>query len=618
MDPADAKERLVELTQATLSNNALWAISEVEAHTRQASIQRTKTVCTFCGVGCSFEVWTKGRKIVKIFPKPESPANNIATCIKGKFGWDFVNSPARLTQPLLRHGDRFVESTWDEAIAYIAGRLTEIKQVYGPNSIGVIATCTGTSEEAYLAQKFARQVIGTHNIDNCARYCQAPATMGLIRTVGIGADSGNFEQIEAADLVLTFGSNTAESHPVLAGKIKRAGKLRGQRLIVFDVRKHEMAERAHVYVRPNPGTDLAVVNAIARYILDQGWQAEEFIRDRTRRFEEVLEEPRAVHARVRRVRERRPPRYHGPRGRDDPRGTHRLHPVGDGHHAARERGRHLHLFLQSSPIDRQLRPTGNWRYPLRGHCNVQGVSDFGALPTYLPGYQRWDDPEVVARFEKAWGVTLPKEKGLTSTEMTDGMLDGRTHAMYIIGEDKALADADGEKVARALTGLDLLVYQDLFMTRTAEFADVILPAAASLEKEGTFINTERRIQRLSRALPPLGNARTDSRRSTQSLARAMGADWAYPARRRSWPSVPRWPPSSPARNGTDCPGSTASSGRWTPAGRTPRTSTKNGSRSRMERPPSIRPSGRAPMPPMPSSTSRSTTGACSSTSIGGT
>ncbi|MGC2035208.1 MAG: formate dehydrogenase subunit alpha [Thermoplasmata archaeon] len=525
--PANAKERLVELTQATLSNNALWAISEVEAHTRQASIQRTKTVCTFCGVGCSFEVWTKGRKILKIFPKPESPANNIATCVKGKFGWDFVNSPARLTQPLLRHGDRFVESTWDEAIAYIAGRLTEIKQAHGPNSIGVIATCTGTSEEAYLAQKFARQVIGTHNIDNCARYCQAPATMGLIRTVGIGADSGNFEQIEAADLVLTFGSNTAESHPVLAGKIKQAGKLRGQRLIVFDVRKHEMAERAHVYVRPNPGTDLAVVNAIARYILDQGWQAEEFIRDRTTRFEEyskslepfTLEFAESVSGVPRDTMVRVAEMIHAAAT------VCILWAMGITQHGngADTCTSFCNLLLLTGNFGRR----GTGGYPLRGHCNVQGVSDFGALPTYLPGYQRWDDPEVVARFEEAWGVTLPKEKGLTSTEMTDGMLDGRIHAMYIIGEDKALADADGEKVARALTGLDLLVYQDLFMTRTAEFADVILPAAASLEKEGTFINTERRIQRLYRALPPLGNARTDLE-ITQSLARAMGADWAYP------------------------------------------------------------------------------------------
>lgn len=525
--PADTREKLVELTESTISPNGLWTLSELEAHARQGSIRRTKTVCTFCAVGCSFDVWTRDRQILKVAPQPESPANGIATCVKGKFGWDFVNSPTRLTRPLVRREGKFVEVGWPEAIAYVARRLTEIKTRFGPDSIGVIATCTGTNEEAFLAQKLARQVIGTHNVDNCARYCQAPATMGLMRTVGMGADAGNMDQIEAADLVMIFGSNTAEAHPVLAGKVKRAHKFRGQKLVVFDVRRHEMAERADQFVTPRPGTDLAVVNAIAKYILEQGWEDREFIERRTTQFdafvqslepftldfassvsgvpsETMIEVAQMVHA---------------------AKSVCILWAMGMTQHSAGADActALCNLLLVTGNFGRP----GTGGYPLRGHANVQGASDFGALPTFLPGYQPWDDPEVVRRFEAEWKTELPKRKGLTSTVMTDAMLDGRIHAMYIIGEDKALADADEEKTARALSALDFLVCEDLFLTRTAEHADVVLPAAASLEKEGTFVNTERRLQRLYRAMEPLGEAKTDFE-ITMSIANAMGAGWTYP------------------------------------------------------------------------------------------
>ena len=520
------KDKLVQLSQALLPMDDLWTISEVEARSRGRSITRTKTVCTFCGVGCSFEVWTRGRQILKVMPQPDSPANGIATCIKGKFGWDFVNSPERLTRPLIRRAGQFVPVGWDEAIAYVAKRLGEIKQQYGPDSIGLIATCTGTDEEAYLTQKLARQVIGTHNVDNCARYCQAPASMGLLRTVGIGADSGNMEQIEAADLVMIFGSNTSEAHPVLAGKIKRSQKLRGSKVVVFDVRRHEMAERANLFVTPRPGSDIAVVNAVAKYIMGQGWQNRPFIADRTENFDAYARslEPFTLEFAE---------RASGVSRETIVRLAEMVHVAdricilwamgitqhGDGSDTCTA---FCNLLLLTGNFGRP----GTGGYPLRGHCNVQGASDFGALPTFLPGYQKWDDPEVVSRFEKAWGTSLPKKKGLTSTEMTDAALDGRLHAMYIIGEDKLLADANQAKVAQAFSQLDFLVVEELFLTRTAEFADVILPAAASLEKEGTFVSTERRLQRLYRAMPPLGNSRTDFE-IVLSIARAMGADWTY-------------------------------------------------------------------------------------------
>src|SRR2546425_2694914 len=248
---------------------AILKVSEAESAMRESRIRRTKTVCTYCGVGCSFDVWTKDRDILKVEPR-EGPTNGISTCIKGKFGWDFVNSSERLTKPLIREGSKFREASWDEALGLVARRLAEIKARSGPDSLAFISSSKCTNEESYLMQKLARAVIGTNNMDNCSRYCQAPATMGLFRTVGYGGDSGSIRDIENASLVIIIGSNTAEAHPVLATRVKRAHKLRGQKLIVSDLRKHEMAERADLFLHPKPGTDLVWISAITRYILDNG------------------------------------------------------------------------------------------------------------------------------------------------------------------------------------------------------------------------------------------------------------------------------------------------------------------------------------------------------------
>ena len=256
---------------------AILQVSEAESAMRESRIRRTKTVCTYCGVGCSFDVWTKDRHILKVEPG-DGPANGISTCVKGKFGWDFVNSPDRLTTPLIREGDVFRRATWDEALDLVARRFTEIKAAHGPDAIGFISSSKCTNEESYLMQKLARAVIGTNNIDNCSRYCQAPATTGLFRTVGYGGDSGSITDIEKAGLVLIIGSNTAESHPVLATRVKQAHKLRGQKLIVSDLREHEMARRADLFLRPNPGTDLVWLSAVSRYLLDQGLANTEFLR----------------------------------------------------------------------------------------------------------------------------------------------------------------------------------------------------------------------------------------------------------------------------------------------------------------------------------------------------
>ncbi len=253
--PKPALEGMIEIVKGIepeAGYGTILKVSEAESAMRSSRVRRTKTVCTYCGVGCSFDVWTKDRHILKVEPE-HGPTNGISTCIKGKFGWDFVNSSDRLGTPLIREGDKFREASWDEAIGLVARRMLEIKAKDGPDSLAFISSSKCTNEESYLMQKLARAVVGTNNIDNCSRYCQAPATQGLFRTVGYGGDSGSITDIASAGLVMIIGSNTAESHPVLATRVKSAHKLRGQKLIVADLREHEMASRADVFLRPTSG-----------------------------------------------------------------------------------------------------------------------------------------------------------------------------------------------------------------------------------------------------------------------------------------------------------------------------------------------------------------------------
>jgi formate dehydrogenase major subunit len=263
----DGMIEVVKAVEPSTGYPPILALSEVEAQMRHQRVKRTKTVCTYCGVGCSFDIWTKDRHILKVEPA-HGPANGISTCVKGKFAWDFANSPDRLRKPLKRtqgeSGDTFVEIEWDEAIQIVADKFTKIKKEHGPDALAFIASSKCTNEESYLMQKLARAVIGTNNVDNCSRYCQTPASKGLSRTVGYGGDSGSIADIEIADLVIIVGANTAESHPVLATRVKRSHKHRGQRLIVSDLRLNEMAERADLHIKPNPSTDEVWIQAVTQ------------------------------------------------------------------------------------------------------------------------------------------------------------------------------------------------------------------------------------------------------------------------------------------------------------------------------------------------------------------
>lgn len=375
-------------------------------------------------------------------------------------------------------------------------------------------------------QKLARQVFGTNNVDNCSRYCQSPATDGLFRTVGMGGDAGTIQDIAKAGLVIIVGANPAEGHPVLATRVKRAHKLHGQKLIVADLRKNEMAERSDLFIRPRQGTDQVWLMAVTKYMIDQGWHDQAFIDENVNFFEEYKQSLE----------------------------TYTLE------YAEKITGIHKQTLIQiaemirdadgtcilwgmgvtqntggsdtSAAISNLLLATGNYRrpgagaYPLRGHNNVQGACDMGTLPGWLPGYQHITDDKARKKFEQAYGTTIDEEPGLDNIEMLHAVEEGKMKAMYIVGEDMALVDSNANRVHDILSSLEFLVVQDVFLSKTAQYADVVLPASASLEKDGTFTNTERRVQRLYQALPPLGDAKPDWV-IIQDIANRLGADWSY-------------------------------------------------------------------------------------------
>jgi formate dehydrogenase major subunit len=516
---------VVKGIEPELGYGSILQVSEIESAMRKSRIRRTKTVCTYCGVGCSFDIWTKDRQILKVEPA-QGAANGVSTCIKGKFGWDYVNSKDRLRTPLIRDGANFREASWDEALGLVATKLSEIKRDHGSDALGFIASSKCTNEEAFLMQKLARAVVGTNNVDNCSRYCQSPATVGLFRTVGYGGDSGSIKDLARAGLVVIIGSNTAESHPVLATRIKRAHKLRGQKLIVADLRKHEMASRADIHLQPKTGSDLVWLSAVSRYLLDQGLAKQEFIDRWVNGFEDYKKslEPFTMQFAE---------QVCGIPAETLKKVAHMIAEA-DGVCVCWAMGVTHHYIGSdtSTAISNLLLLTGNYMrpgagsYPLRGHNNVQGVSDMGAVPDRVSGYQSIADPEVHSRFEKSWNATFPTTRGLDNHEMVDAIFDGKLKAMYLYGEEMTLVDANANLVGDAFSKLEFFVVQDIFFSDTCRYADVVLPAAPSLEKEGTFTNTERRIQRLYEVFEPLSGTKPDWQ-IIEEIANRLGAGWNY-------------------------------------------------------------------------------------------
>lgn len=461
------------------------------------------TICPYCGVGCQLRLGVKENRIISVSPDRDSPVNQGQACVKGRFSLaEVVHHPDRLTVPLVRRNGRLEETGWEEAINLVAERFTEIKQKYGPDSLGAFASSRCTNEENYLVQKLARAVCGTNNVDNCARICHAPSVTGLAACFGSGAATNSFDQIEDANVLFIIGSNTTEAHPIVSLKVIKAAR-KGARLIVADPRRIELTDRASLWLNLRPGTNIALLNGMMHVILQEGLEDKEFIAERTEEFEEF-----------RKVVEKYPPKL-----ASEITGV----PEKDIVEAALLYGRSKRaMILYSLGVTEHTTGTANVMslgnlamltgnvgrrstgiMPLRGQNNVQGSCDMGALPNVYQGYQSVADPDIRAKFEKAWEVTLPPAPGLTSTLMLENMGEGGIRGLYILGEDPAQTDADTNQVRASLQSLDFLVVQELFLTETTNYAHVVLPAASFAECDGTFTNGERRIQRVTKAIPAL-------------------------------------------------------------------------------------------------------------------
>ncbi len=475
-------------------------------------VEKTKTTCAYCGVGCQIELYVDREKneIVRVMPSPENPEVNdgVATCVKGKFGYEFTNHPDRLGEPLIKKDGKFVETTWEEALNYTATRLKEIVERYGPDSIMFLSSARCTNEENYLLQKFARAVIGTNNVDHCARLCHASTVAGLAATLGSGAMTNNLSDILQADTILLTGSNPTENHPVYASRIKRAVK-KGAKLIVADPRKIELVDYATIWLRHLPGTDVALFNGLLNVLIQENLIDEEFISARTEGFEEVKKAvepftPEYV-SKITNVPAdniRKAALIYGKAER-----AAIVYAMGITQHVSGTKN--VISLANLAMATGNLGKFGTGVNPLRGQGNVQGACDLGALPNVLPGYQKVNDPDVRQKFEKFWGVKLPSQVGLSVSEMADAVLDERIKVIFIMGENPRMSDPDAKHVEEALKKAEFIVSLDIFPNDTNKFADVILPASSQYEKDGTITNTERRIQRVRKAVKPYGNSKPD-------------------------------------------------------------------------------------------------------------
>lgn len=543
------------------------------------------TVCPYCGVGCAITAHAKDGQIVFVEGR-DSPVNHGRLCVKGRYGWDYTRHPQRLTQPLIRRDEfypkgalsaevrssvqsdgnqpatprkpggvvdyaevlpAFREATWEEALELVARRLSEIKQTHGPSALAGFGSAKCSNEEAYLFQKLIRVGFGTNNVDHCTRLCHASSVAALMETIGSGAVTNIFADVSRSAVTLVTGSNTTANHPVAATFIKEAVK-QGTKLIIVDVRRHHLCDVATHFAQIRPGTDVAFYNGVMHVLIREGWIDRDYIAQHTEGFESLRDLVMAdyspeqssaicgvpateIAAIARTIAESLSHRLP-----DSP----SLRLTSPAAHA-----RDGMLIFWGMGISQHSHGTDNARclislcfltgnngrpgaglHPLRGQNNVQGASDAGLIPMVYPDYQRVADPVVKAKFEQAWGVPLDPRPGLTVVEIMKAAIDHNVRGMYILGENPFISDPNSNKVRKALASLDFLVVQDIFLTETAEFADVILPASTYFEKDGTYTNTDRRVQLGRKVLDPPGEAREDWR-IVADIANRLGVPMNY-------------------------------------------------------------------------------------------
>lgn len=483
-----------------------------EAHYRDWEVKKVLTTCPHCATGCQYYLVVKDNRIVNVEPA-NGPSNHHRLCVKGRSGsFDFVHSKDRIKKPLIkdRSTGEFREATWEEAIKYTAQKFMEIKEKYGPESLAGFACSRSANEDIYMVQKMVRTCFGTNNTDNCARVCHSASVAGLARTLGSGAMTNPIHDItHDVDCILLVGSNPEEAHPVVGMQIRKAVK-NGTRLIVVDPRDIGLAKYADIHLKLRPGTNVAFANGMMHVMIKEDLIDHDYINENAEGFEEL-----------KKLVEEYTPEKVGEICHIDPErlteaarmyATAKKAPIiyclGVTEHSTGTEG--VMSMSNMAVLCGKIGKSGCGVNPLRGQNNVQGACDMGAMPTDYPGYQKVDNEEVRKKFEKAWGVSLNPTPGLKATEVFPAAVEGRIHGLYICGEDPVVTDPDSHHVIKALESLDFFVIQELFMTKTAQYADVILPGVSYAEKEGTFSNTERRVQRIRKAVEPEGDMRLDT------------------------------------------------------------------------------------------------------------
>lgn len=475
-------------------------------------VKKVLTTCPHCATGCQYYLVVRDNKIVDVEPA-NGPSNKNLLCVKGRFGsFNFVHSPERLKYPLIKNKEtgEFERATWDEALDLIASRFKEIKKQYGSDSLAGFACSRSPNEDCYMLQKMVRCAFGTNNVDNCARVCHSATVAGLAMTLGSGAMTNPISDItNDVDVIMLVGSNPEEAHPVIGMQIRQAVE-RGTRLIVVDPRNIGLSKVADIHLKLKPGTNVAFANGMMNVIISEGLADEEFIRTRTEGFEELKEivkdyTPEKVaeicHIDADHLREAA---LMYAKAKKAP----IIYCLGVTEHSTGTEG--VMSMSNMAMLVGKLGRSGCGVNPLRGQNNVQGACDMGAMPGDFPGYQKVTNPEVVAKFERAWGVKLSNRPGVHATDVFGAAIRKEIRGLFIFGEDPVVTDADQNHIKKALESLDFLVLSDLFMTETARYADVILPGTSYAEKEGTFSNTERRVQRVRKAVQLEGEMRLDT------------------------------------------------------------------------------------------------------------
>ena len=493
---------------------------------REWEVSKVLTTCPHCATGCQYYLVVKDGKIVDV-EAADGPSNRGRLCVKGRSGsFDFVQSPDRLTTPLIKNHEtgQFEEASWDEALDLVASKFMQIKEEHGPDSLAAFACSRSANEDIYMLQKMARVAFGTNNVDNCARVCHGPSVAGLARTLGSGAMTNPIPDICAddVDVIMLVGSNPEEAHPVVGMQIREAVE-KGCKLIVVDPRDIGLAAKADIHLKLNPGTNVAFSAGMCNVIINEGLIDWPYISSRTEGYEEFADM-------VREYTPERVARICGIDERDLIAAAHLyakadkapiIYCLGVTEHSSGTEG--VMSMSNMALLVGKLGKPGCGVNPLRGQNNVQGACDMGATPGDFPGYQKITNPDVMAKFEKAWGVELPKEPGLFATEVFHAARDGKIKGLFIFGEDQVRTDPNIQHVIDGIEALDFFVVDDLFMTETAKYADVVLPGISYAEKWGTFSNTERRVQLIRPAVPSPGRAMPDTWIFTQ-IMRRMGYD----------------------------------------------------------------------------------------------